>query len=170
MFREYIRECVINGTDITVEIEHLESVTFEDVCMIIHLVMTKGKKLMLSDATERQLDYATLVDNCTVWFDNGMTEELAIIMFIVLCDTHYTHPIRTYLPVNDEQGYAKMYEMSPNFVLAARRCGVDDYMITKHIIAAFDIKYEHDTEEAEGYLNNRYLGPNLKNPSRGSHG
>lgn len=44
IFKDYIKECVEDNKRILVNMNHLNSITFTDICTLIYLITTKTKK------------------------------------------------------------------------------------------------------------------------------
>ena len=152
-FKEYIIECIEEYKDVSVELKHLDSVTFEDVCMLIHLVTTQNKKIFRSNDVFHHLPH---MNNTTVMMlDVHNKEELLLLKFLSCIYMQNAKCLDLYL-------HKEKYIMSPKFVEMARCCGVYHYHITKNIISIFKIIY--DTEEANSYL--EYYKGNHKKSAR----
>lgn len=153
--REHIRECFENKTNIIIEKDHLAGITFEDICMIIHIVTFCDIRVSMSDKAKVYVNYGEFPDVDVTEINAIKTEEVVVLMFIIRYRDRYTSSTLT---LDEER---KKYKMSENFILAAKNCGVYDHRIAKHIIVSFDMKYEQFREEADDYLNH-YFGYNAK--------
>jgi len=150
--QDCIRKCISEETDLF--IDNFDDVTFEDICAIIHYITKTGKIIMANDGIRELPEYTSVMNNQMVVV---RSEELAIFMFLVIHPVVFTAPITTlYLP--NENGVHPRYHMSARFVDAAKRCGVYDYPVTKHIITAFDIKYEVSYDESNSFIRH-YMNP-----------
>lgn len=165
-FKEYLRKCVTNNSDIMIKSKHLDSVTFEDICMVIHHVEKNKRKIKLRDDAIIRKMHNNVRFNLRATIENGEKDEkLAILVFIAGLSGGYTHAIATIRPIDDSGVYPK-YEMSRDFVLAAKKCGTIEHDITKCVIVAFNIKYDQSFEEADQYMNH-YLGFSTKSSRSG---
>lgn len=155
-FKEYIRECVAKNENICVKEEHFGSVTFEDVCMLIHIITTTHNQVVMDNDASAKINCADMVMNHHIQFDKlNYKESLAILAVIAICKVDYLYPIIMHTGADD------IYHMSDEFVKVAKYCGVYDYPVTKNIISRFRINYEYSTEEADGYLDH-YLNGQTK--------
>lgn len=152
-FKEYIIECIEEYKDVSVELKHLDSVTFEDICMLIHLITTQDKEIS-SNSASYCLPYL-YNKNTMLMCEAHNKEELLILKFL---SCKYMHKAKYIDLVLRKEKYI----MSPKFVEMARCCGVYHYHITKNIISIFKIIY--DTEEANSYL--EYYKGNHKKSAR----
>lgn len=163
LFKEYIRERILNNEDIVVGIEHLESVTFEDICIVIHYT-TKMKNGCVKSTGEIKDHpyYVNMNGNGIIIRGNEKNfEELVILMFAIRDEDFYAYPVSLHDTVN-EDGYNPVYNISQQFILNAKDWGIYDYPIVKRIIAAFNMDYEYSLEEADGYMEYYLHGINTK--------
>lgn len=155
IFKEYLRECITENKDIDLEEKHFGSVTFEDVCMVIHFITTTNKQIQLGTRIALKIYYADNMFRVHILLEKlGGSESLAILVAFAICKngarevTIHTKPGDT-------------YTMSGEFIRVAKICGIYEYPVTKNLISKLCIKYEYSTEEGASYLG-YYLGGQTK--------
>jgi hypothetical protein len=141
-FREYIKQCVADDKDILVEVEHLDSVTYDDICALIYLISDKYKKVILSKNAKKKLNHNNYDRHfLKLVLDYKNCEELGILVYLSF-DYHDILPILIY---RDDQ----LHKMSTDFVLYAESFAMQNYRMVMNIMASFDIRLEPDHEQAE---------------------
>jgi len=152
-FADYIRGQIADGQDIMVNNEYLRSITFVDICVLIHAMTTQNTKIHLPPIVARTLgiDAYTNSRRITVFgIENG--EELAILMYLV--DEYHlgsATPVDLFWAGNENGEFVcnPKYKMSNRFVLAAKDCGMYNHPIVKKIISNYDIDtQDYDPTEA----------------------
>jgi hypothetical protein len=145
-FKEYIKRCVADNNDILVEVEHLDSVTYDDICALIYFISGKSKKVELSKEVQKKLGYYGFDQSSEIIISNKKNyEELAILLYLS-CDPHHV----CYTPVYYiAHGKRLQYKMSTDFIIIAESFALENYRLTRNIIASFEIGFEPDTNEAK---------------------
>jgi len=155
-FKDHIIKCIETNSDILVKDKHLQSVTFTDICVLIHLITTRDKSVELTgDAAYSHNYHISTFGKSRITITQNINNEELLILFSI-CKLPLSAETYVVQTVNDE-----VYHMSPKFIEAARYCGVYNYLLSRYIIAAFDIEYEYNTDEAEAHLKH-YMGHNKK--------
>lgn len=143
-FKQHFQECVKNGSNIEVDMCHLDSITMEDICMLIEVISVEKLEVILSDDVKNHL-YFDLFENLYLipMLNNHNKEELAILLYLYkkLCYPTRWYKLYTNLttiaPPNGTE-----YIMSDSFLICASQCMVDNYLITQHITSTYGIKYK----------------------------
>ena len=65
-FKQHIRECFFTKTNITIEMDHLKEITFEDICMLIHIISVEKLDVILSEDVKKYLRYGCKIH---IWDD-----------------------------------------------------------------------------------------------------
>lgn len=153
--KEYIKECITYKTDIVIKSEHLSSITYVDICMIIHFIeKTENITVYSDDARIRR--FRDDIYSGYVIMEKPDDEKLCILAFISMDMYKYVRYIDLCGAVG-QFGVRSRYEMSQKFIDAAILCGILGHGITINIISSFSMKYEISYEEADDYLN-YYMG------------
>jgi hypothetical protein len=136
-FKQHIQNCVIAECNISVEIAHLEKITFKDICMLVHLISAEKFNVVLSEEVKKHLKYNLFKDTATIYMlDVPNKEELAILL--------YLHDNPVFSPaIYDLYFDESKYYMSDKFLIYAKKTGVDNYLLTIDICKAYGIKYKN---------------------------
>lgn len=145
-FREYIKKCIAGDTDILVEPKYLNSIDFNDICVIIYLMTTQNKKVIFTPELKSLLGYDVYEASCEIIIqDVHNKEELAVLMYLAGPYVGDCHHIYLMTP-------SGRYKMSPAFSHRSRSCGVRDYPLSVKIIAMFDIPEAISTAIVDMFL------------------
>ena len=140
LFKEYIESC---ESDIIVEMNHLNEVTFENICTLIKLIIIKNKKVILSDEVKQYLGHSIFEQSTSVELKkvkNG--EELMLLLHIsdgLYLDQSFEVDILWDANNDGKYTYYPKYKMSNKFVLAAKQHGISKYPCVKKIICNFNM-------------------------------
>ena len=151
-FREHIQQH-IDDKVIMVEMCHINSITFDDICILIHLITTQEIKVKLSQEVKTYLCYDMFTDHSSAMLipDVSNGEELIVLLYLPQPKFRYLPTfnvdINYYLEQCDHYTYRPEYNMSDRFFLAAKKYGIIDYPITIRIIANYNIPVEYSTDE-----------------------
>jgi len=152
-FKEYIQWCISQEKDtISVELGHLESVTFDDICVLIHLITTEDKKVFLSKEVKMDLCYDGLDNSHIIELKNtDNCEELAILEYFSVTPTPYIYSVHLQKSnyINGELMSTTRYKMSPKFIQVAKKYKINNYPLTRQIISVYNIPYEYNTQRAK---------------------
>lgn len=154
-FREHIQQH-IDDKVIMVEMCHINSITFDDICILIHLITTQEIKVKLSPEVKTHLDYDMFTNHSSAMLmpDVSNGEELIVLLYLPQPKFQYlpTFNVEIMYYSYSEQCYNYMgnpkYNMSDRFFLAAKKYGIIGYPITIRIIANYNIPVEYSTDEA----------------------
>lgn len=153
-FREQLRVCVIDGEDMLIKKEHLESITLEDVCMVIHLMTTSLPEFIrLCDEVKTMLTENHIFNRDIVSIDKLYNNENLVILITIL-----SRDVNDFKPIMVHAGGSDFCNISNDFVTSAKKFGIYEYPITKRVINTFRMEYEYPTEESEGYFNDYLSG------------
>lgn len=136
LFKNHIKQCINNKKNINVEIGHLESITFDDICALIYLLSETKTKIILSDRVKTKL---CIFENDYFMPDVDNIEQLAILRYL-------SEPNQDNINVNRIH---EPHRMSTDFIILAECAAVDHYPITNDIIYKFKIGFEPDRESAK---------------------
>jgi hypothetical protein len=155
-FKYYIKECIENNKDILVDAEHLDSITFTDICILIYLITTQNKKVELTNKVKNYLKCDDFQSKGEISLPNSNNNEELVLLIFITCDLYLDYkPITIYMTVNSRSFSAiPKYIMSPKFVEAAKTCGIYEYPITKKAIIGFRIDYDFSIEEGDAHFGN----------------
>jgi len=136
-FKQHIQNCVIAECNISIEIAHLSSITFEDICMLVHLISAEKFNVVLSEEVKKHLKYNIFKNVEAIhMLDVPNKEELAILL--------YLHDNSVFSPaIYDLYSDTSKYYMSDKFLIYAKKTGVDNYLLTIAICKAYGIRYKN---------------------------
>ena len=142
--KQHIQECVNNGRDIIVDMCHLDSITMEDICMLIEIISVEKLRVILSDEVRLYLSCELRDGNHIVpILDIHNKEELAILPYLDRNSYHYVRSYDLYTNLTSVMPVVgDVYTMSDKFLICSKKCDVDTYLITNHIVSAYGIKYK----------------------------
>lgn len=158
-FKSYIQS---KPDNILVEFDHLESVTFEDICTLIHLIVTQNKRVLLSDEVKEYLGYEAFSQGTSVELKKVENcEELLVLLYIsdgLYLDQSFQVDIFWDANQDGKGTYHPKYKMSNKFLTAAWEYNILEYPCVKKIICNFDIfDGTLDTSDADETFD-RYMG------------
>jgi hypothetical protein len=152
-FKEHIKSC---KSDITVEIAHLQDVTFADICYLIHLIVSQKRKLLLSDEVKHQLGYEALSQSNSIKLQKVKNaEELMLLLYIsdgLYSNQNYGVDIAWDAKQNGMYVYHPRYKMTSGFVPVAEYYGISNYPFVKKLICNFDMFEDFDIAADERFL------------------
>jgi hypothetical protein len=139
-FKQYVQDCARNRNNIKVNIGHLDSITMEDICMLIHIMSVKKLEVILSQDVKHYLEYDYLCMGIIFMANMHNKEELAILMY--LHKNPVFPPKKSYDLYTSSKANTR-YAMSDNFLVYAKQCDVSDYSMTEDICKTYCIKYQN---------------------------
>jgi hypothetical protein len=147
-FKQYIQNCIASKTDILVKMYHLDSINFEDICMLIYIKKAEKLSVLLSWEVK---DYLRI----SIYDSYGMItilgvhnkEELAILPYIAKPTGNFCAFV---LHDFSNPALISPYTMSDNFLNYSQQYGVAYYEDTQNIIKLYEIK--HDSVLASKYF------------------
>lgn len=158
-FKQYIRNCVQTGVDIMIEMHHLSTVTFEDICMLIHITLIRDVMVWLSDDVRKHINYNMIKDLNMLWIpDTHNKEELAILAYLH-GQVSISEPIC--LCVNYDKSKpdtAVVHQISDKFIKVAERCGIISYHEVEEIRKIYKIKSD-TLGGAQYFAEYMFVGP-----------
>lgn len=155
-FKEYIIRCIETDEDIFIKQKHIQSVTFTDICVLIHIIATMDKHVELSrDISKLYTFQASCYHDVYIGITQHTNNEELLLLYFMFRLNKVDDRVEITSAGN------KIYHMSPKFIETAKLCGVYDYPMTRNMITLLGIVYEYNTEEAEAYLGH-YIGHNQK--------
>jgi hypothetical protein len=148
-FREYIQQHV-DSQIILVEMWHLNTITFDDICILIHLITTQNMKVKFSEAVKLYLNYEEFTQNSVARIpaDAKNGEELIILMYLPVLCYEFTYFVEISYYSKQHDDYVFQYQMSNKFTLAAKKYGILKYPGMIRIIANYNIPIEYSTDKA----------------------
>ena len=143
-FREYVMSCILNNVNMEIEMEHLPSITFTDICTLIHWVYISDCKLKFSDAVRSYLNHPMFeLINCVHMKNTENSEELAILLYLVDNNFGGRQYCISVFDINK-----KPYKMSDAFIKEAKKYGIHNYDIFHRIVCSYNIQETPDTTQA----------------------
>ena len=150
-FKEYIKSC--QSQEIVVNMGNLNEVTFGCICYLIHLIVAKNKKVVLSDEVKYELGYEALSQSNSVALQKVKNGEELMLLLYIADGLHMNQSFQVDIAWdannNGQLVYRPKYMMTPGFVLAAEYYGISNYPAVKRLICNFDMFWDFDTTEAD---------------------
>lgn len=147
-FKELIRS---NSKKIVIGMEHVTSITFDDICTLIYLI-DSGSKVCLSDeAKKKHLNYGLFDNATTVVIENSNDEEFVILLYLIhdlYCGSTFNIDINYYSEEQKCYTYNPKYKMSDRFILAAKKYGLYGHPHVSRIICNYGMYETIDMTEA----------------------
>lgn len=162
--KEKIRESYETGNIITLEKGQYMDITVEDIVAILQLVINKPKGHPVRPITCPEFRY------CDTYFNRVEIREPLdhphILATLYIIDTPFISGYTVYnegiIDCEDNQVF---FEGIDELMELLEETGIIHYDVTRHLLIAFGIDYDIDTELGEQYIKN-YLGLNTTKSSR----
>lgn len=146
-FKELIRS---NSKKIVIGMEHITSITFDDICTLIYLI-DSGSKVYLSDEAKKHLNYDLFDFQATVVIENSDDEKFVILLYLIgdiYCGDTFNIDINYYSEEQKCYTYNPKYKMSDRFILAAKKYGLYGHPYVSRIICNYGMYETIDMTEA----------------------
>lgn len=140
MFKDYLVECITAQCDVIVGVGHMETMTFEDICMLIYHVGDSQKQVFSTEELLPKLVRDDYLEGGVIYLEGIMTEKLAILMsFILRKEGEQQFWVRL-VNVDANTGELSEHFMSRDIIEAADKCGMAYHLDIKHIQHRFRIR------------------------------